>query len=133
MISGDITFLDWITGSQAATLSGHIDWARSVIFSLDGKLLVSRSDDGTVKLWDVQTGGVIKAFCGHTDLVYSVSISVDCTIIASGSCDQTFCLWDIQTGECHHTIKQQEAVDCVRFFPTNSQHLIFVSGDKVRQ
>ena len=133
MISGDITFLDRITGSQAATLSGHTDRARSVIFSLDGKLLVSRSDDGTVKLWDVQTGGVIKAFCGHTDLVYSVSISVDCTIIASGSCDQTFCLWDIQTGECHHTIKQQEAVDCVRFFPTNSQYLIFVSGDKVRQ
>ena len=131
--SGDITILDRITGSQAAILSGHIGWVGSVVFSSDGTLLVSGSHDYTVKLWDVQTGGVIKAFCGHTNWVYSVSISVDCATIASGSHDHTICLWDIQTGECHHTIQQQEEVVCVRFFPTNPQHLIFVSGDKVRQ
>ena len=131
--TGDITILDRITGSQAAILSGHTDYVRSVVFSSDGTLLVSGSDDNTVKLWDVQTGGIIKAFCGHSNYILSVSISVDCTTIASGSSDQTICLWDIQTGECNHTIKQQEEVFCVRFFPTNSQHLIFVSGRKVRQ
>ena len=48
--SGDITILDRITGSQAAILSGHTDYARSVVFSSDGTLLVSGSDDYTVKL-----------------------------------------------------------------------------------
>ena len=133
LTSGDITILDGITGSQAAILSGHTDFVRSVVFSSDGTLLVSGNDDNTVKLWDVQTGGIIKVFCGHSNHVLSVSISVDCTTIASGSRDWTICLWDIQTGECHHTIKQQQEVYCVRFFPTNSQHLIFVSGRKVRQ
>ena len=131
--TGDITILDRITGSQAAILSGHTNWVKSVVFSSDGTLLVSGSDDKTVKLWDVQTGGVIKAFCGHSNYVLSVSISADCATIASGSSDYTICLWDIQTGECHHTIEQQNPVFCVRFFPTNPQHIIFVSGSKVRQ
>ena len=133
LTSGDITILDGITGSQAAILYEHTDYVRSIVFSSDGTLLVSGSDDYTVKLWDMQTGGVIKAFSGHSGYILSVSISVDCTTIASGSYDHTISLWDIQTGECHHTIKQQEAVFYVMLFPTNPQHLIFVSGGKVRQ
>jgi WD40 repeat protein len=63
--SGDIHYLNAITGSQAAVLSGHSDWVRSVTFSSDGVLLASGSDDKTIKLWDVQTGGIIKTFSGH--------------------------------------------------------------------
>ena len=131
--SGDITILNRATGSQAATLSEHTDIVRSLAFSQDGTLLVSGSDDKTVKLWDVQTGGVIKAFCAHTHFVLSVTISVDCVTIASGSLDRTIHLWDIQTGECHHIIKQQEGVWSVRFSPTDPQHLISVSADRVWQ
>ena len=53
LISGDITILDRITGSQAAILSGNTTAVRSVVFSSDGTLLASGSDDGAVKLWDV--------------------------------------------------------------------------------
>jgi WD40 repeat protein len=131
--SGDIITLDAITGSQVAVLSGHTDYVRSVTFSSDGTSLVSGSNDTTVKLWDIQTGGVVKTFCGHTDHVLSVSIAFNHTTIASGSIDRTVCLWDIQTGECHHTISQQEPVYYVSFSPTNSQHLISISGDIVHQ
>ena len=133
LTSGDITILDRITGSQAAILSGHTGYARSVVFSSDGTLLVSGSDDYTVKLWDMQTGGVIKAFSGPSGYVLSLSISVDCATIASGPYDTTIKLWDIQTGECHYTIKQQKEVYYVGLFLTNPQHLIFVSGNKVGQ
>ena len=132
LISGDITILDRITGSQAAILSGNTTTVRSVVLS-DGTLLASGSDDGAIKLWDVQTGGIIKIFWGHTDRVLSVSISVDCATIVSGSQDKTIYLWDIQTGDWHNIIEQQRGVSCVRFFPKDPHHLISVSADRVWQ
>jgi WD40 repeat protein len=131
--SGDVITLDGNTGSQVAVLSEHTDWVRCVTFSSDGTLLVSGSDDKTLKLWDIQTGGVIKTFHGHTNRVYSVSISFNHTTIASGSGDNTICLWDIQAGECCHIINQEKYVEYVHFFPTNSQHLISISDGVVHQ
>ena len=105
----------------------------SLIFSSDGKSLVSGSDDNTIKLWDMQTGGVIKTFYGHTNWVRSVSISADCTMIASGSTDKTIRLWNIQTGKCHCVIKQRDIVYHVGFSPTDPQHLLSISSDEVWQ
>jgi WD40 repeat protein len=129
--TGDIVILDGITGSQVAVLSGHTRPVRSLSFSSDGALLVSGSNDTTLKLWDIQTGGVVKTFYGHTHLVYSISISSNCTMIVSGSWD-TICLWDIGTGECNHVIKQENPVECVSFSPTSLQHFISVSGRVVQ-
>jgi len=93
--------------------------------------LVSGSDDGSVKLWDVQTGGVVKTFHGHTQPVWSVSISADYTMIASGSTDNTIRLWDIHTEECHCLIQQEGSVKHVTFSPTNPQYFVSVSGNKI--
>ena len=131
--SGNIPILDRITGSQVAILSGHTTWVICLAFSLDGTLLSSGSEDRTVKLWDVQTGGVINTFHGHTSGVWSVSISTDSTMIASGSDDRTIRLWGIPTRECYKIIVQQEKVDHVIFSPTDSQHLMSMSGKKVWQ
>ena len=45
----------WDTGTweHKRTLTGHTDQVDSVAFSLDGKLLATGSDDGTVILWKV--------------------------------------------------------------------------------
>ena len=131
--SGDIAILDGVTGNQKAILSGHTDWVRSIVFSLDGISLVSGSGDRTVKLWDTQTGGVVNTFHGHTKQVLSVSISADSTTIASGSRDMTIHLWDIQTGECHCIIKQKQWIHYVKFSPTDPQYLLSVSGNNIQQ
>ena len=142
--SGDIIILDTTTGSQMATLSGHISYVTSVAFSLDGRLLVSGSYDKTVKLWDVQTGGVINTFC-CSNIVLSVSISADCTKIASGLFDNSrsingvrlsdsaICLWNIQTGRIYRTIRNQGSVYYIGFLPTDPLSLISISNSEVCQ
>lgn len=44
---------DAILTTPAATLTGHQGRIWSVVFSSDGKLLASGSEDGTLRLWDV--------------------------------------------------------------------------------
>ena len=131
--SGYIMTLNAITGSKIAVLYGHTDLARCLTFSQDGTMLVSGSNDKTIKLWDMQTGGVVKTFQGHTNYVCSVSISSNCTTIASGSGDKTIRLWDIQTRECHHAICQEGWVKSVHFFPLDPHYFISVSDDKVQK
>jgi len=123
----DITIFDALTGSQTAVLSGHTEYVRFLAFSSDGTLLVSGSNDKTIKLWDVQTGGAIKTFHGHTEWVLSVSISVGNTMIASGSADTTICLWDIETGKCNVIKGHNGWVTTVSFSPTNPQLLLSAS------
>ena len=126
-----VVLIDAITGSRTSVLSGHTDTTYSLAFSLDGTLLVSGSDDKTVKLWDVQTGGVIKTFCDHTSVICSVSISSDRATIASGSHDGTIYLWDVRTGRrCPIALKHDDRVTAISFSPANPRCLISSSLDR---
>ena len=132
---GEIIVLNAFTGSHMATFSGHTDSVTCLTFSSNGVLLVSGSNDNSVKLWDVQTGGTIKTFfLGTTKCVHSISISADSTMIASGYLDGTAYIHNIRTEECYCIIKQTGVMSCiVSFSPTNPQLLKTVSHSKIQQ
>ena len=127
-----ITILDATTGSQKATLSEHAGKICALTFSVDGTLLVSGSDDKTIKLWDIQTGGVIKTF-NYIASVTSVSISADNTTIATGSKDNAVCLWNIETGDTFG-IKQPTNgwYPVVCFSPKDPQLLLSTGENTIR-
>lgn len=64
---------------------------------LKGNIILSGSNDHTIKLWDVSTGECIRTFTGHLDLVRTLAF--DSKRIVSGSYDQSIKVWDIKTGE----------------------------------
>lgn len=77
-------------------LHAHKDYVWSVVFSPDGKTLVSGSGDMTIRLWDVATGQPWGAsLAGHQGRVHSVAFSPDGKTLASGSLDWTVRLWDL--------------------------------------
>jgi len=50
---GVVRLWDAGSGAALATLSGHLNEAKSVAFSADGLWLASGGADGTVRLWGV--------------------------------------------------------------------------------
>ena len=78
------------------TLEGHASIVRSVAFNGDGRMLVSGSDDFTMKLWNISTMNCVKTLEGHTDYVRSVALKGD-GLLASGSDDHTINLTHIYT------------------------------------
>jgi WD40 repeat protein len=72
--------------SLGACRAGYVN---SVAFSLDGKQVVSGSDDKTVRLWDVATGRqVLPPLEDHISSVSSVAFSPDGKQVVSGSDDK---------------------------------------------
>jgi hypothetical protein len=94
----DYNLRSYLTGQYFNnTLSGHSDWVRSVAFSPNGDLLVSGSEDQTIRVWDLHdpyTEPIVLS--GQAGRVLSVAFSPDGHIIASGNANHTIHLWDLR-------------------------------------
>ena len=70
---------------------------------LDGRtVVVSGSDDETVRVWDAATGTPLgNPFTGHTDEVSTVAVGQldGRTVVVSGGGDGTVRVWDAATGD----------------------------------
>ncbi len=89
-------------------------------------MIVSGSDDKTVRLWDIQGNPIGQPFPGHESSVRSVAFSPDGKMIVSGSWDKTVRLWDIQGNPIGQPFRgHEESVSSVAFSPDGK---MIVSG-----
>jgi WD40 repeat protein len=89
--------------------SGHLGEIRALTFipsfSTQPEILVSASDDCTIRLWDTYTGNCIKVLTGHQHSIWSVSYSPELNILFSCGEDETIKLWNINTVKCIKTLR----------------------------
>jgi WD40 repeat protein len=91
--SMNIQLLDATTGKAGATIPAHSSTINRLAFSSDGKLLVSVSDDRTVKVWDCESNENLWQKVSHEGFVECVAISPDGLSIATAGVDGSLRLW----------------------------------------
>jgi WD40 repeat protein len=77
----EIRFLDLATKQVVKEFPEHTRAPYQIAFSPDGSLLASASDDGTLRLWDLETGVNVKTIWNNHE-AGAVAFSPDGTLIA---------------------------------------------------
>jgi WD40 repeat protein len=111
--------------------TGHTDGVRAAaVGELDGRpIVVSGSDDSTVRVWDLGTGDPVgDPLTGHTLMVFAVAFGElhGHPIVVSGSDDSTVRVFDLGTGGNPDVIRLDVSVLSV----TKPQNDVVVIGHK---
>jgi WD40 repeat protein/transcriptional regulator with XRE-family HTH domain len=75
----------------------HTNTTLALAFSPDERTLASGSEDGSVKLWDVESGALLWSGW-HTKVTLCLAFSPDGSLLASGSQDGSVRLWNPKLG-----------------------------------
>jgi WD40 repeat protein len=80
-------------------LDDHENTINRVIFSGDGQLAATMSDDMSVRVWSLADWQPIHTLVGHKSQPSDGSFSLDGRRLATGARDGTIRVWDIVTGQ----------------------------------
>nr|CAD7459254.1 unnamed protein product [Timema tahoe] len=125
-----VRMMDDRSSEMCRVLSGHGGPVYRVTFSPDRTLLLSCSEDTTIRLWSLQTWSCLVCYKGHIYPVWDVRFSPHGYYFATAGHDKTARLW---ATDQHQPLRifagHFSDVDCVQFHP-NSNYVATGSSDR---
>ena len=109
-------------------LTGHSDWLTSVAYRSDGELLLTGSEDKTVRVWNVGTGLQACQFEGHTSTVTDVAFLTHQDYAISGDDRGKVCVWNYHDGIASHQWELNNKVIAIAYL--SKQRLAIVATDR---
>jgi WD40 repeat protein len=126
-LHNDIRIIDTDSNRIVRVLSGHTNNVVPIVFTPDGKRIVSGGHDNTIKVWDVASGRLERTLTGHTNTIFSLATSPDGKRVASASSDKTVKIWDVESGRAIRTISVNEQVQNIAYRP-DGLRILFSPG-----
>ncbi|KAF7284164.1 hypothetical protein GWI33_022415 [Rhynchophorus ferrugineus] len=125
-----VRMMDERSGESSRTLCGHGGPVYSVSFSPERTLLLSSSEDTTIRLWSLQIWTCLVVYKGHMFPVWDVKFSPLGYYFASCSYDRTARLWATDHYQPLRIFAGHFSdVDCIQFHP-NSNYVATGSSDR---
>ena len=122
---------DLKTGEEILTLTGHTSGLIRILFSPDGNILVTTSDDpdATARIWDAATGKQLHVLAGHPGRIWAATFSPDGSRVVTAGWEGAIKMWDVTTGQELTTfVGHTSTVAAVSFNPDGSR-LATAGGD----
>jgi WD40 repeat protein len=108
-------------------LRGHGDGVFDVLFDSRG-FVVSRSQDGTKKIWKPEVRGASVPLASDLEQIYAIAVSPDGEFIAAGDREGTLVVWRASTGELLPDWERKCGCElCAVFFTRAGRHLVAAS------
>lgn len=92
---GQLLVYEWQSESYILKQQGHFDAMNALCYSPDGSRVVTASDDGKVKVWDINSGFCLMTFTEHTSAVSAVAFAKKGQVLFTSSLDGTVRAWDL--------------------------------------
>lgn len=117
------------TGKVEHVFEQHTGSVNTAVFSADGDLVVTSSQDGSVRLWDRASGRPLQSLM-HSSAVKEAVLSLDGRWLASVTQDGKLGIWSTASWErIHYRAIHSSVVRAVSFSP-NSEFVVTGSDDK---
>jgi len=122
--------MDDTSGEQSKSLVGHSGPVYGLSFNPDRSLLLSCSEDGTVRLWSLLTWTCLVVYKGHMFPVWDCSFAPNGYYFATCGHDRTARLWATDQNQALRIFHGHFSdVDCLAFHP-NSNYVGTGSSDR---
>lgn len=130
--SADISarMLDDRSGETTRSFLGHTGPVYRCAFAPEMNLLLSCSEDSTIRLWSLLTWSCVVTYRGHVYPVWDVRFAPHGYYFVSCSYDKTARLWATDSNQALRVfVGHLSDVDCVQFHP-NSNYVATGSSDR---
>lgn len=92
---GQLLVYEWQSESYILRQQGHFDSMNALAYSPDGSRIVTASEDGKIKIWDIVSGFCLATFDEHQSSVTGVAFAKRGQVMFSSSLDGTVRAWDL--------------------------------------
>ncbi|MBU0639708.1 MAG: PKD domain-containing protein [Planctomycetes bacterium] len=115
---------DAATGARVRTLAGHTDRVLDAVFSADSTMVLTASDDRTLRLYDTATGQHVETYGGNLGSITSAAFSPDGATLVFGEDTGAVILRNVSSGAIvRQFVGHTSTVNAVAFSPDGTQIL----------
>jgi WD40 repeat protein len=82
----------------------HFEIASIVQFGLGGKVLLTGSEDGVIRMWDTSRGIRVRSLQSHHDRIQTLAVTPEGQFLASQSDQGEIKFWNLATGQLIRTL-----------------------------
>jgi WD40 repeat protein len=118
--------------ARSTVLDGHLLRLNGGMFSPNGQLVLTISDDNKARLWKQKGDGWedSKVLSGHTDRIATAAFSPDGKLIATAGFDKTVRIWQTETGSFLRELKGHDARIALLVFSPDGSRIVTEAADR---